>query len=133
MVKPDEKLLAAMSACVAHARDLVESARAVQALKRDNIAYHLATLALEELGKRELYAIQNAAEAVGDPPRWQGKATQDHVKKLFWCFFGMRSVKDVADQSEFFKMQEVVADIHAARMRGLYVERDDSGLSIPSS
>jgi AbiV family abortive infection protein len=133
MAKPDEKLLAAMSACVAHARDLVESAKAVQALKRDNIAYHLATLALEELGKRELYAIQNAAKAVGDPPTWQTNATQDHVKKLFWCFFGMRSVQHVADQDEFLKMREAVADIHAIRMQGLYVERDDTGLSVPSN
>jgi AbiV family abortive infection protein len=132
MAKPDERLLEATSACVIHARDLLESAKAVQATNRNNIAYHLATLALEELGKRELYAIQNAAKAVGDPPSWQTRATQDHVKKLFWCFYGMRSAQHVADQSEFFKTKEAATDIHAIRVSGLYVESDDTGLSIPS-
>jgi AbiV family abortive infection protein len=121
-----------MSACVIHARDLLESAKAVQVANRSNIAYHLATLALEELGKRELYSIQSAFKAVGDPPSSQIKATQDHVKKLFWCFYGMRSAQNVADQSEFYKTREAAADIHAIRVSGLYVENDPTGLSIPS-
>ena len=40
MAKPDEKLIAALSACVVHARDLLESAKLVQASGRPNIAYH---------------------------------------------------------------------------------------------
>lgn len=71
MAKPDNELLQALSACVVHARDLVEAAKAVQSTGRSNIAYHLATLALEEMGKRELYGIQAAATAVGEPPKWQ--------------------------------------------------------------
>jgi AbiV family abortive infection protein len=50
MAKPDNELLQALSACVVHARDLVEAAKAVQSTGRSNIAYHLATLALEESG-----------------------------------------------------------------------------------
>jgi AbiV family abortive infection protein len=113
MAKPDDRLMAAMSACVVHARNLLESAKLVQAADRSNVAYHLATLSLEELGKRELYAIQHAAKTVGEPPSWQGKATQDHVKKLFWCFYCMRGAKQAADQSEFIKMREAAADVHA--------------------
>jgi hypothetical protein len=65
MPKPDDNLLASLSACVVHARDLVEAAKAVEAGGRSNIAYHLATLALEELGKRELYRIQAQREPLG--------------------------------------------------------------------
>jgi hypothetical protein len=41
----DEKTFAAQQACIDHARDLLSSARAVQAVGHHNIAYHLAALA----------------------------------------------------------------------------------------
>jgi hypothetical protein len=63
----------------------------VQKSGRANIAYHLATLALEEMGRRELFQIQAAAASVGDVPPWQMNATQDHVQKLFWLRDGTRS------------------------------------------
>jgi AbiV family abortive infection protein len=132
MAKPDEKLLAALNACVAHARDLVEAAKIVQQSSRSNIAYHLATLALEELGKRELYQIQAAAMAAGDLPPWQIKATEDHKKKLLWCFFGSGQLPDIVDQQQFFEMRDTAADIHSNRVAGLYVENKDEGLNIPS-
>jgi AbiV family abortive infection protein len=132
MARPDEKLLAALDACVVHARDLVESAKLVQKSGRANIAYHLATLALEEMGRRELFQIQAAAASVGDVPSWQMNATQDHVQKLFWCFYGMGRVQDIIDQQQFFEKREAAADIHAIRLLGLYVENADSGLNVPS-
>jgi AbiV family abortive infection protein len=132
MAKPNEKLLAACDACVVHARNLVESAKLVQASERANIAYHLATLALEEIGRRELFQIQDAAASVGEVPPWQMNATQDHVQKLFWCFYGMGRVQDIIDQKQFFEKREAAADIHAIRLLGLYVEEVDIGLNIPS-
>ena len=132
MARPDEKLLAALDACVVHARDLVESAKLVQTSGRPNIAYHLATLALEEMGRRELFQIQAAAASIGDVPPWQMGATQDHVQKLFWCFYGMGRVKDIIDQKQFFEKREAAADIHAIRLLGLYVENADTGLNVPS-
>jgi AbiV family abortive infection protein len=132
MAQPDEKLLAALDACVAHARDLVESAKLVQTSGRPNIAYHLATLALEEMGRRELFQIQSAAASIGDVPPWQMGATQDHLQKLFWCFYGMGRVQDIIDQKQFFEKREAAADIHAIRLLGLYVENADTGLNVPS-
>jgi AbiV family abortive infection protein len=132
MAKPDEKLIAACEACVLHARDLVESAKLVQASGRPNIAYHLATLALEEMGRRALFQIQEAAKSVGEVPPWQMNATQDHVQKLFWCFYSMGRVQDIIDQKQFFERREAAADIHAIRLMGLYVENADTGLNIPA-
>jgi len=48
----DEKTIAAMKACIDHARALLDSARAVQAANHPNVAYHLAALALEEIGRQ---------------------------------------------------------------------------------
>ena len=132
MAKPDKELLAALTACVVHARDLVEAAKAVQGIGRSNIAYHLATLALEELGKRKLYQIQAAATTVGEPPQWQIKATEDHKKKLLWCFYGSGRLLDIVDQQQFFEMRDAATDIHANRIAGLYVDNSDRGLNIPS-
>jgi AbiV family abortive infection protein len=118
MTKPDSELIDALSACVAHARDLLEAAKTVQSTGRSNIAYHLATLALEEMGKRELYGIQAAATAVGEPPKWQIRATDDHKTKLFWCFYGFGQIPDIVDQRQFFEMRATAADIHANRIAG---------------
>jgi hypothetical protein len=82
-----ENTIAAQQACIDHARDLLSSARAVQAVGHHNIAYHLA-LALEELGRRELIGVESISRLAMIPPAWPAKHTQDHVKKLFWCFFG---------------------------------------------
>jgi AbiV family abortive infection protein len=132
MAKPDEKLIAACEACVLHARDLVESAKLVQASGRANIAYHLATLALEEMGRRELFQIQDAATNIGEVPPWQMSAAQDHVQKLFWCFYGMGRLQGIIDQEQFFERRGAAADIHAIRVSGLYVDNADTGLSIPA-
>jgi AbiV family abortive infection protein len=132
MAKPDEKLVAACEACVLHARDLVESAKLVQSSGRANISYHLATLALEEMGRRELFQIQAAAATIGEVPPWQMGATQDHVQKLFWCFYGLGRVQDIIDQKEFFERREAAVDIHGIRLQGLYVENSEAGLNIPA-
>jgi AbiV family abortive infection protein len=84
----DEKTVQAMQACVDHARALLDSARAVRAAGHHNIAYHLATLVLEEIGRRELIAVQSLASQRPVPPAWPQRHTEDHIKKLFWCFFG---------------------------------------------
>src|SRR5476649_1013686 len=89
-----DKTIQAMEACVDHARDLVASARAVQASGQLNIAYHLAALALEELGRRELIGLRTITAKEPIPPSWPDKHTQDHVKKLFWCFFGGEFLED---------------------------------------
>lgn len=132
-MKPDDSVLAALHACVVNARDLLESAKAVQATGRDNIAYHLATLALEEMGKRELYRIQESAKVVGERPTWQTNATLDHVKKLFWCFYSLGGIPDMIDQGQFFEKRNAAADVHANRMAGLYVENNDGALNVPSN
>jgi AbiV family abortive infection protein len=51
---PNEEMHRAMRACVDHARDLLDAAKILHAADKPHIAYHLATLALEEMGRREL-------------------------------------------------------------------------------
>ncbi len=127
----DEKTIAAMKACTGHARVLLESARAVQAANHPNVAYHLAALALEEIGRRELIGVQSLASPHRDPPPWAAKHTQDHVKKLFWCFFGGAFLYERLTGKALEELTGMATFIHSTRLAGLYVEHDEGGLSIP--
>jgi len=127
----DEKTVAAMQACIDHARALLESARAVQATKHPNVAYHLATLALEEIGRRELIGVQSVSAKQSLPPAWPQKHTQDHVKKLFWCFFGGSFVYERVTGKTLEELSSMATTIHSHRLAGLYVEHGDDGLGIP--
>ena len=84
------------------------------------------------MGRRKLFQIHEMASRFGETPAWQSKATQDHVKKLFWCLYSIGQTSDIADQKQFFEKKEAAADIHANRLSGLYVESTNSGLNIPS-
>jgi AbiV family abortive infection protein len=130
--KPDPALVTAMEACVKHARDLLDSAKAVDKTGHPNIAYHLATLALEELGRRELLGLQWIAAKAKVPPAWPTKNTQDHVKKLFWCFFGAGFIAEKITKERLDEMKGLAQHIHEKRLAGLYVGQDDDGLNIPS-
>ena len=79
---------ATIDGCVAHAGDLLTAAKTVLAQKLPHIAYHLATLALEEIGKAGIIGMTHIAAEDGVYPSWMGKHADDHVKKLFWAIWG---------------------------------------------
>ena len=121
-----------MQACIEHARALLESARAVQEAGHPNIAYHLAVLTLEELGRRELIGLQTVTNTRPVPPGWVQKHTQDHIKKLFWCFFGGSFFADRLTKDRLESLENFAERVHAKRLAGLYVDQDGDSLSIPA-
>ncbi|WP_080672272.1 AbiV family abortive infection protein [Bradyrhizobium japonicum] len=128
----DESLLKAMDACVGHASDLLDSARAVMLAGHPNIAYHLAALALEEIGRRALLGVQAVSKMATVPPAWPKKHEQDHVKKLFWCFFGGGFFSGEITGKRLDEMSGVAQRIHDTRLLGLYVDSDVESLVLPS-
>jgi AbiV family abortive infection protein len=131
-LKIDAQLVAAMAACIDHAHDLLDSATAVLAAHRPNIAYHLAALSLEEIGRRALLGVQATAGAATVPPAWPKKHEQDHVKKLFWCFLGIGFFSQEITPAGIEEMSGLAQRIHDTRLMGLYVSSDETGLSVPS-
>ncbi len=127
----DDNTIAAMKACIDHAHALLDSARAVQAANHPNVAYHLAALALEEIGRRELIAVQCLASKRPDGPAWPAKHTQDHIKKLFWCFFGGIFGYQPLTGQALEELTGMATSIHSTRLAGLYVQNDEDGLTIP--
>jgi AbiV family abortive infection protein len=126
-----ESTIAAMNACVDHARDLLASAKEVQKAGRANIAYHLATLALEEIGKRHLIGLQTITNTAVVPPVWPIKHTQDHIKKLFWSFFEVEFFSLRFTKERFESIRQIADNIHFKRLAGLYVEFSEDGLTVP--
>lgn len=126
------QLVAAMKVCVDHARALLESARIVQAAKHSNVAYHLAALCLEELGRRALLGVQAVSEKGAMPPAWPKKHEQDHIKKLFWAIFGSGFLGAPLTDDRFREMTHLAEQIHAQRLLGLYVGVSDEDLTIPA-
>ena len=131
-IDTDPQLLAAMNVCVDHARALLESARAVQSAKHPNVAYHLAALCLEELGRRALLGVQAISEKGAVPPAWPKKHEQDHIKKLFWAIFGSGFLGAPLTADRFREMTDVAERIHAQRLLGLYVGVSEDGLTVPA-
>ena len=97
-----------------------------------NISYHLAALALEETGRRELIAIQVISAAQLIPPAWPLKHTQDHVQKIFWSLFGGRFYQGRLIGGEVEQMRSLARNIHFKRLAGLYVDQADGAINIPS-
>jgi AbiV family abortive infection protein len=130
---PDAKaaLLSAISATKEHAADLIACSGSVLAGGYPHIAYHLATLALEEVGRHELLSVETISSAAPVPPAWPIKHTQDHIQKLFWAFFGgfFHGIRITSQELE--AMKTLAEDIHATRLAGLYVGLGQDGVEIP--
>lgn len=124
----DPALLRARAACLDHARDLLASARLLQGAGKPNIAFHLAVLALEELGRRELLGIKTVEQS----GTWADKFFQDHIQKLFWCFFGARFTEDRITTEALDAMKGLATRLHTRRLAGLYVDVGAEGISIPA-
>ena len=131
-IDTNPQLLAAMRVCIDHAHALLESARAVQAAKHPNVAYHLAALCLEEIGRRALLGVQAISEKGAVPPAWPKKHEQDHIKKLFWAIFGSGFLGAPLTADRFREMTYVAEHIHAQRLLGLYVGVSEDGLTVPA-
>lgn len=115
--KPE--VLQAMKACRSHAQDLFEGAKLLRDKSFPNIAYHLATVALEELGKAQLIGMKSFAK--DDADSWYRKQFDDHIKKLFWAIWGDVFGKR-PDAKELDQLRGTATIIHSNRLRGLYVE-----------
>lgn len=125
-------LVASHDACIAHAKNLIASARAVQAINQPHIAYHLAVIALEELGRGELIGVQSIATERPDANTKWDKHIQSHVQKLFWCFLGPSFYQQELTQEILDSMTKFAQELHSKRLQALYVDKASETLNIPS-
>jgi AbiV family abortive infection protein len=101
----------------------MSSAKAVIAPGQYHVAYHLAALAMEEIGKAGLIFVESMY--LKDEPEREdsrlNKWMEDHERKLFWAIwlpaFGIE-----ADWRTIPKHMEVARGIHETRLQTLYFD-----------
>lgn len=117
-----EAVNAAIDACLQHATDLVRAARAVQAIRLPNIAYHLAVLALEEVGKSELIGMEAFSSRGEETREWVARMYEDHVRKLFFALWGPSFGREKITRGQIESFRGMAKRMHEMRLAGLYFD-----------
>lgn len=125
-----EEVKSIREACLTHAEELLTAAKQLEG-QAPHLAYHLATLGLEEIGKVQILMIEVSPGRPEDALRSLERMREDHVKKLFWALWGptFTTQKLTGDQIRGF--QGLANTIHEIRLAGLYVDWRGGSLSIP--
>jgi AbiV family abortive infection protein len=108
-------------ACLSSAEDLLNSAKALLDSGAFQVSYHLAVLALEEMGKYGLMETKFYMGRLSSSREFEPDI-EDHVKKLFWAFFSMHLTGHKVDKKEFESLRGVASQIHKNRLAFLYVD-----------
>jgi len=128
-MQPDTKPV--RQACLLNAARLLNAAKRICDPESRHISYHLAALALEEIGKASMVVISSLSVPPGvggeggedelekRPVEW----AEDHERKLFWALF-LPSFRPTLTASDFRQHQELARSIHETRLSTLYVNPD---------
>jgi len=121
------------AACLAHARDLVAAATILAERGYPHLAFHLATLALEEIGKSCLVRLTKSALLSEDWRSRIARRLDDHVRKLFFAIWGPTFGKDTITAAQIEEHQQFAQRVHELRLRGLYVAASQANSPPPSA
>lgn len=107
-------------ACLANAEELLNSAETLQGESTAHIRFHLAALAIEEVGQSVIILLNASSATLDKIDDQRSIATDDHVKKLFWAIFS-----PLIEQGQFTKEyieshRELARRIHKLRLDTLY-------------
>lgn len=114
-----------------HTAGLIAGAQALFENDLPHLAYHLALLALEEIGKLEVVLVGRIGDE-DDEASFRKKFLDDHVGKIFWAFWGPTFSRQVIDQRQIDWHQNLAKQLHEKRLRGLYTEPYEKGFIAPS-
>jgi AbiV family abortive infection protein len=127
-MQPDlESLQIAVRRCLDNAETLLDSAKALQHKNRNHIAYHLAALALEEVGKASLFLVKSVRTRFQmDDDDAEDEVSEldltDHRKKLFWAILTPSLDAGMISPQDFNTLRDIATDIHNRRLGTLYVD-----------
>jgi AbiV family abortive infection protein len=118
-----EEIEPILNSCLLNAEKLLSSAKAVMAPGQYHVAYHLAALAMEEIGKAGLIFTELVGPDTGDDDKesLRSKWMDDHERKLFWAIWLPAFGVD-ADWRTIPKHMEFARNIHERRKRTLYFD-----------
>lgn len=114
--------------CIVSASDFVKSAKELQKANLPHIQYHLASLALEEIGKAELVLMQHAVDDQS-ATNFKSSSMEDHERKLFWAFWGPNFGKHLMTQEELNTYKGLAKVVHWTRLNSLYTDTESIKLA----
>src|SRR5690554_4853253 len=106
-------------ACLANARSFIAACKKLDNRNNKHIKYHLATLALEEVGKIEMVAMQRMASKKAPDSEELNLGIDDHERKLFWAFWGASFARSPITQKQIDEQRGLAKTIHAKRLSTL--------------
>jgi AbiV family abortive infection protein len=116
--------------CLDNAEASLETAKDCRAKNRNNIAFHLAVLALEEVGKASMLLAEAVyPQIVQDDDSGESKLSDDlgdHRKKLFWAMLTPGIDAGIISPKDFTRLKEVANDIHLRRITTLYANTNQA-------
>jgi AbiV family abortive infection protein len=122
----NDKTLKAREACLANAESLLNLAEENVGKGLDHIAFHLALLALEEIGKAILVTIGFTVATADTGAEGPVGALDDHVKKIFWALWTgilFRAEKYTVEDIEHVK--GLANLLHEKRLEHLYTNPEN--------
>jgi AbiV family abortive infection protein len=116
-----------IQACFANARDLLRAAkRVLDDEKLPNVAFHLAILAFEEIGKAALLGARGIARLVEGETVFIDNRLDDHVFKLFWALWTPNFARGNVSKEEFESLRGMARSMHDQRLGAMYVSAEGS-------
>jgi AbiV family abortive infection protein len=132
MKKPElETVKVLLRKCLDNSEALLSSAKVIRGPGRNHIAYHLAALALEEVGKASMLLVETVRPLIvqdddhGDDDQGLSNSFADHKKKLFWAMLTPSLDAGTITPVDFNTLREIANDIHFLRLASLYVNLDN--------
>jgi len=127
-----EKVKLIIEVCHEHATCLLNASKTIlENNDLPNIAYHLATLALEEIGKAEIVKLRPIELNKDEESTWGAKQVDDHEKKIFWAIFNVYFGKEVITKEKIETFSNISQKIHTTRIKGLYVDTEEDNITLP--
>lgn len=128
--KVSEALQKAQAICLKHADDLIDASKSLIEQKKFNLAHHMALLALEEVGKFELYRNSLNPTDHGEKSPLT-KWGDNHEKKLFWALWtpNLNQLKP----EYFLESQKLSQQLHELRLDSLYTGIDAESIQAPKA
>lgn len=119
-----ELVESARAACIQNAEELLRAAKQLASPNSAHIAFHLATLALEEIGKSAMVFMSSLDEREASDRKRPLDWIDDHERKLFWALWSPQFDKELP-WAGIQKALESAKLFHSTRLATLYVDPSD--------
>lgn len=107
--------------CLKNSEDLLKASKVSLDAGIEHASFHLAVLALEEIGKAEMEIIRTMSLLHPRPESLRyNLAIDDHERKLFFCFWGPSFGREKQTKTLFENNQNLAKNLHKNRLLYLY-------------